>query len=77
MQSKVNKIKTAKEIAKCWEINMMKIDPGAIGFTSGFSQEHKYSAVDEQITVEQLIELSIVMSISRYDHVYRHHVQEK
>ena len=33
--------------------------------------------VDEQITVEQLIELSIVMRISRYDHVYRHHVRDK
>ena len=31
----------------------------------------------EQITVEQLIELSIVMRISRYDHVYRHHVPDK
>ena len=56
---------------------MMKIDPGAIGFTSGFSQEHKYFTVGEQITVEQLKELSIVMRISRYDHVYRHHVREK
>ena len=56
---------------------MMKIDPGAIGFTSGFSQEHKYSMVGEQITVEQLIESSIVMRLSRYDHVYRHHVQDK
>ena len=44
---------------------MMRIDPVAIGFTSGVSQEHKYSMVGEQITVEQLIELSIVMSISR------------
>ena len=44
---------------------MMRIDPGAIGLTSGFSQEHKYSTVGEQITVEQLTELSIVMSISR------------
>ena len=43
---------------------MMRIDPGAIGFTSGFSQEHKYSMVGEQITVEQLTELSIVMRIS-------------
>ena len=51
---------------------MIKIEPGAIGFTSGFSQEHKYSTVGEQITVEQLTELSIVMRISRYDHVYRH-----
>ena len=40
---------------------MMRIDPGAIGFTSGFSQEHIYSTVGEQITVEQLIESSIVM----------------
>ena len=56
---------------------MIKIDPGAIGFTGGFSQEYKYSMVGEQITVEQLTELSIAMSISRYDHVYRHHVQDK
>ena len=56
---------------------MMRIDPGVIGFTSVFSQEHKYSTVGEQITVEQLIELSIVMRLSRYDHVYRHHVQNK
>ena len=33
--------------------------------------------VGEQITVEQLIELSIVMRISRYDHVYGHHVHAK
>ena len=44
---------------------MMRIDPRAIGFNSGFSQEHRYSTVGEQITVEQLTELSIVMSISR------------
>ena len=50
---------------KIMEIDMMRIDPGAISFTSGFSQEHKYSTVGEQITVEQLTELSIVMSISR------------
>ena len=56
---------------------MMRIDPGAIGFTSGFSQEHRYSTVGEQITIEKLTELSIVMSISTYDHVYRHHVQDK
>ena len=24
---------------KYWKINMMKIDPGGIGFTSGFSQD--------------------------------------
>jgi len=56
---------------------MMKIDPGAIGFTSGFSREHKYSTMGEQITVDQLKESSIVMTISRYDHVYRHHVRDK
>ena len=50
MQSKIK----AKEITKYWKINMMKIDPGTIGFTSGFSQEHKYFTVGEQITVEQL-----------------------
>ena len=65
MQSKIK----AKEITKYWKINMMKIDLGAIGFTSGFSQEHKYFTVGEQTTVEQLTELSIVMRISRYDHV--------
>ena len=56
---------------------MMKIDLRAIGFTSGFSQEHKYSTVGEQITVEQLTELRIVMRISRYDHVYRHQIRDK
>ena len=56
---------------------MIKIDTRAIGFTSGFSQEHKYSTVGEQITVEQLTELSIVMRISRHDHVYRRHVRNK
>ena len=56
---------------------MMRIDPGGIGFTSGFSQDHNYSTVGEQITVEQLTELSIVMRISRHDHVYRHHVRDK
>ena len=56
---------------------MMENRPGAIGFTSGFSQEHKDFTVGEQITVEQLTELSIVMRISRYDHLYRHHVRDK
>ena len=56
---------------------MMRIDPGAIGFTSGFSQEHKYSTVGEQITIEQLIKKRIIMRLSRYDHVYRHQVQNK
>ena len=73
MQSKIK----AKEITKYWKINMMKIDPGAIGFTTGFSQEHKYFTVGVRITVKQLTELSIVMRISRYDHVYRHHVRDK
>ena len=61
MQSKIK----GNENNKCWKINMMKIDPGAIGFTSGFSHEHKYFTVGKQITVEQLTELSIVMRISR------------
>ena len=56
---------------------MMNIDLGAIGFTSGFSQEHKYFTVGEQITIEQLIEKRIVMRLSRHDHVYRHHVRDK
>ena len=77
MQSKIKAKLKAKEITKCWKINMMKTDPGAIGFTSGFSQEHKYFTVGEQITVEQLIELCIIMRISRHDHVYRHHVCDK
>ena len=77
MQSKIKGKVKSKVIIKRRKINMMKIDPGAIGFTTGFSQEHKYSTVGEQITVEQLTELSIVMRISRYDHVYRHHVRDK
>ena len=56
---------------------MMKIDPGGIGFTSGFSQEHKYFTMGERITVEQLTEYSIVMRISRHDHEHRHHVRDK
>ena len=56
---------------------MIKIDLGAIDFTSGLSQEHMYSTVGEQITVEKLAELSIVMRISRHDHVYRHHIRDK
>ena len=62
---------------KVIEIDMMRIDPGGIGFTSGFSQEHKYSTMGEQITVEQLIEKRIVMRLSRHDHIYRHHVHNK
>ena len=73
MQSKIK----AKEITKYWQINMMEIDPGTIGFTSGFSQDSIRIMVGEQITDKQLIELSIVMRISRYDHVYRHHVRDK
>ena len=63
------------KITKYWKINMMKIDPRAIGFTSSFSLENKYSMVGEQIIVEQLTELSIVMRGN--DHVYRHHVRDK
>ena len=54
-----------KATNKAIEIDMMRIDPGGIGFTSGFPEEHRYSRVGEQISIEQLTELSIVMSISR------------
>ena len=73
MQSKIK----AMKITKCWKINMMNIDPGAIGFTSRFSQDSISITVGEQITVEQLIEKCIVIRISRHDHVYRHHVHDK
>ena len=77
MQSKSKgKVKT-KQVNKVIEIDMMRVDPRAIGSTGGFSQEHTYSTVGEQIIVEQLTELSIVMRLSRYDHVYRHHVRDK
>ena len=56
---------------------MMRIDPGAIGFTRSFSQDSISTAVGEQIIIEQLIEKRIIMRLSRYDHVYRHHVQDK
>ena len=66
MQSKKvkGKVKT-KQVNKVIDIDMMRIDPGAIGFTRGFSQDSISIMVGEQITVEQLAELSIVMSISR------------
>ena len=44
------------------EIDMMRIDPGAIGFTRGFSLERKHT-VREQITIEQLIEKRKVMIV--------------
>ena len=59
------------------EANMIKDIPGGIGFTSGFSQDSISITVDEQITVELLIEKRIVMRLSRHDHVYRHHVHDK
>ena len=56
---------------------MMENRPGAIGFTSGFSQDSISIMVGEQIIVEQLIEKCIVTRLSRHDHVYRHHVRDK
>ena len=56
---------------------MIKIDPGGIGFTTGFSQDSISITVGEQIPIDQLIEKQIIMRISRHDHVYRHHVCEK
>ena len=44
---------------------MVKIDPGDIGFTSGFSQDSISITVGEQIIVEKFIEKCIVMRISR------------
>ena len=76
MQMKSKRQSKNKASNKVLVIDMMRIDPGAIGFTSGFSQEHRYSTVGEQITVEQLTELNIIMRISRHDHVYRHHVRD-
>ena len=54
-----------KASIKVIEIDMMRIDPGAIGFTSGFSQDSISITVGEQITVEQLIEKRKVMTISK------------
>ena len=61
---------------KVIEIDMMRIDPGAIGLLVA-SLKSISITVGEQITVEQLTELSIVMRIYRYDHVYGHHVRNK
>ena len=59
------------------EANMIRDILGAIGFTSGFSQDSISITVGEQITVEQLIEKRIIMRLSRHDHVYMHHVHDK
>ena len=56
---------------------MIKDRPGAIGFTTGFSQDSISTTVGEQITIEQAIEKRIIMRLSRHDHVYRHHVHNK
>ena len=54
---------------------MIKIDPGAIGFTRGFSLERKHT-VGEQITLEQLIKKRKVMTISKAMIMkHRHHVR--
>ena len=57
--------------------NMIRDRPGGHRFTSGFSQDRISITVGEQITVEQLLEKRIVMRLSSYDHVYRHHVRDK
>ena len=43
---------------------MVKVDPGAVGFTSGISLK-KIANGGKTITVGQLIELQIIMTISR------------
>ena len=75
MKSKRQSKKQSK--IKVMEIDMMRIDLGAIGFTSGFSQDSISITVGEQITIEQLVEKRIIMRLSRHDHVYRHHVCDK
>ena len=55
----------------------MENRPGAIGFTSDFSQDSISITVGEQITVGQLIIKRIIMRLSRHDHVYRHRVRDK
>ena len=82
MKSK-SKVKKQSKI-KVMEIDMMRMDPGAIGFTSGFSQEHRYSTVGEQISDEQLTEKRIIMTLSSYAHIcrkmflsYMHHIRDK
>ena len=77
MESKDRKINGDRNWQVDGRLIEWKIDPGAIGFTSGFSQDSINITVGEQITVEQLIEKRIVMRISRHDHVYRHHVRDK
>ena len=55
---------------------MMENRPGGIGFTRGFSLERELT-VGEQITAKQLLEKRIIITLSRHDHVYRHHVHNK
>ena len=43
---------------------MIKVDPGAIGFTRGFSLERTHT-VGEQITFEQMIEERKVITVSK------------
>ena len=43
---------------------MRETDPGTVGFTSGFSRE-KWQTVGKQITVGKLIELQILITISK------------
>ena len=67
MKSKRQSKKKASN--KVMEIDMMRIERGAIGFTSGFSQDSISIMVGKQIAVEQLIEKRINMRISWHDHV--------
>ena len=46
------------------KIYYRKIDPGAVDFTSGFSREKQHT-VGKQITVGQLIEDQIIMTVSK------------
>ena len=51
------------------EANMIRDRPGAIGFTSGFSQDSISITVGEQITVEQLIEKCKFIKLLIFDSI--------
>ena len=54
---------------------MMKRDPGAVGFTGGFSQE-KLQMVGKQLRLAIDRRTNNYDGIQGNDHDYRHHVQD-
>ena len=65
------------QIIKVTNVNHMSVMKTSLTIIPMCPWERVPSTVGEQIIVEQLTELSIVMRISRHDHVYRHHVRDK